>query len=184
MGEKYMNIDRKIRALAVSTFVFYIVILLWITILKCNLEAAVHGVRIFLEPMSIGERFAYATSHFRWKDGTARAMLLNVFIFIPFGVLAPFLRGRTAPITNTVLAALSTLSIESLQLILAIGYFTYSDLILNTLGAVLGIIIYALFIRRMTDEQKIKALTFFNGLAIVVSIFAIINTVLNIEIYM
>lgn len=179
-----MNIDRKIRALAVSTFVFYIVILLWITIFKCNIEAPIYEHRKLLGHMTILEKFAYAISRFSLKDGTAIDMLLNVFVFIPFGILVPLLRGRTAPITNTVLAALSTLSIESLQLILAIGYFTYSDLILNTLGAVLGIIIYALFIRRMTDEQKIKALTFFNGLAIVVSIFAIINTVLNIEIYM
>ena len=179
-----MNIDKKNRALVVSTFIFYIVILLWITILKCNLEAAVHGVRIFLEPMSIGERFAYATSYFRWKDGSTISMMLNVFIFMPFGILVPLLRGTTAPITNTVLAIFSTLTIESLQLILAIGYFTYSDLILNTLGAVLGIIIYAVFIKRIKEVQKKRALTFFNGLAIVVSIFAIINTVLHIEIYM
>lgn len=179
-----MNIDNKNRALTISTFVFYIVILLWITILKCNLEAAVHGVRIFLEPMSIGERFAYATSYFRWKDGSTINMMLNVFIFIPFGILVPLLRGRTAPITNTVLAALSTLSIESLQLILAIGYFTYSDLIFNTLGAVLGIIIYAVFVKRMKEEQKKKALIFLNGLAIAVSVFAIINTALNIDIYL
>jgi glycopeptide antibiotics resistance protein len=111
-------------------------------------------------------------------------MMLNVFIFIPFGILVPLLRGRTAPITNTVLAALSTLSIESLQLILAIGYFTYSDLIFNTLGAVLGIIIYAVFVKRMKEDQKKKALIFLNGLAIAVSIFAIINTALNIEIYL
>jgi glycopeptide antibiotics resistance protein len=134
--------------------------------------------------MTIAERFAYATSYFRWKDGSTISMMLNVFIFMPFGILVPLLRGKTAPITTTVLAIFSTLTIESLQLILAIGYFTYSDLILNTLGAVLGIIIYSVFVKRMKEEQKKKALIFLNGLAIVVSIFAIINTVLNIEIYM
>lgn len=179
-----MNIDRKIRALAVSTFVFYIVILLWITIFKCNIEAPIYEHRKFLGHMTILEKFAYAISRFSLKDGTAIAMLLNVFIFIPFGVLAPFLRGKTAPITTTALAAFLTLSIESLQLVFAVGFLTLSDLILNTLGAVLGIIIYSVFVKQMKEEHKKTALTILNGLAIAVSVFAIINTALNIEIYM
>jgi hypothetical protein len=36
----------------------------------------------------------------------------------------------------------------------------------------------------MKEEQKKKALIFLNGLAIAVSVFAIINTALNIEIYL
>lgn len=179
-----MNISEKNRALTISTFVFYIVILLWITILKCNLEAAVQGARDFLEPMSIGERFAYATSYFRWRDGSSRAMLLNVLIFVPFGILVPLLKSRTAPVFTVLAGIATTVAIESLQLILTFGYFTYSDIIFNSAGAALGMAVYAIFIRKMGEDHRKNALIFSNILAISVSVYAIINTVLNINIYM
>ncbi len=178
-----MNIEKKNRDLTVSTFIFYIVILLWITILKCNIETAVHGARIFLGPMTVYERFVYATSYFE-LDESRLTIILNVIIFIPFGILIPALRNKTSTLTTTTLAFITTFVIESLQLILTFGYFTYMDIICNTAGAFLGIILFACFIQRLRDEAKLKALTFLNGLAIAVSIFAIISTALNIEIYL
>ena len=182
--EEDLTEKKKIRALAISTFVFYIIILLWITIFKCNIEASVHGVRIFLEPMTIKERFIYATSYFAWHDGDIKSTVLNVLVFVPFGILVPILRKKLTPLSTTILAFFTTLAIESFQMIVAFGYFTYVDLICNTLGAILGIIIYALLIRRMEEDSKFKALIFCNLLAIAISIFATVNTILNFEIYL
>jgi glycopeptide antibiotics resistance protein len=89
-----------------------------------------------------------------------------------------------APVSTSAIAFFTTLSIECLQLVLAFGYFTYGDLICNTAGAVLGIIIYALLIRKMGDMAKFKALIFCNFLAMAISIFATVNTILNFEIYL
>ena len=182
-GRKMNNL-KKIRDLAISTFIFYMLILIWITILKCNIEASVHGVRIFLEPMTVKERFIYATSYFAWHDGDIKSTTLNVLIFVPFGILVPILRKKLTPLSTTILAFFTTLAIESFQMIVAFGYFTYVDLICNTLGALLGIIIYALLIRRMEEDSKFKALIFCNFLAMAISIFATVNTILNFEIYL
>ncbi len=182
-GRKMSN-SKKIHALTISTFVFYMIILIWITIFKCNIEVSVHDVRFFLEPMTIGERFAYALAHNSINDGGIKQMLPNVVIFVPLGILVPLLRGRIAPISTSAIAFFTTLSIECLQLVLAFGYFTYGDLICNTAGAVLGIIIYALLIRKMGDMAKSKALIFCNFLAMAISIFATVNTILNFEIYL
>ena len=179
-----MNIYKKNRALTISVFVFYVIILLWITIFKCNHATPIYELRIFLESMTVAERFAYATSKLTLKDGEMTEMILNVFIFIPFGILIPLLRGKTAPITTTVLALLSTFFIECLQLLFCFGWFTYSDLILNTTGAVLGIIIYAVFVKRINEENKKTVLKLLNVFAIAIAVFAIINTALHIEIYM
>ena len=183
MTEDDMDITQRIRKLTVSTFVFYIIILLWVTILKCNMEASIHGVRIFLEPMSIRDRFIYATSYFELDDSIT-SMLLNVFIFIPFGILVPLLRGKAAVLTTTAMAFLTTLAIESTQLIIAFGYFTYMDLICNTLGAALGIIIFAILRKLLSDDATIRALTVSNIFGVAASIFATIRTVMNIGIYL
>ena len=137
-----------------------------------------------MKELTIIERFAYALSHNSINDGGIKQMLLNVAIFVPFGILVPLLRGRTAPVSTFAIAFFTTLYIECLQLVLAFGYFTYGDLICNTSGAILGIIIYAVFVRRMEDNTKFKALVFSNFLAMAVSIFAIVNTILNFEIYL
>ena len=183
-GRKNMNIYKKNRALTISLLFFYVIILLWITILKCNHALPIYELRIILGSMTVAERFVHATSQLTLNDGTMTEMILNVFIFIPFGILIPLLRGRAAPIITTALALLSTFFIECLQLLLCFGWFTYSDLMLNTAGAVLGIIIYTVFVKRVNEEHKKTILTFLNVFAIAISIFAIINTALNIEIYM
>lgn len=178
-----MDITKRIRKTTASTFVFYIIILLWVTILKCNMEASVHGVRIFLETMSVQERFIYAMSYFELDDSIT-SMLLNVFIFIPFGILVPLLRGKASVLTTTALAFLTTLAIESTQLIIAFGYFTYMDLICNTLGVALGVIIFVILRKRLSDEATLRALTVSSLFGIAASIFATISTVINIEIYL
>ena len=182
-GEK-MNVYKKNRALTISVLVFYVIILLWITILKCNQWTPIYEFRMTIGRMTVAERFSFATSRLTLADGEITDMILNVFIFIPFGVLIPLLKGREAPILTTALALLSTLLIECLQLFLCFGLFTYSDLILNTAGAVLGIIIYSKFVKRMKEEHINTALKILNGFGAAISVFAIINTVLNIEIYM
>ena len=72
-------------------------------------------------------------------------MLLNVLIFIPFGLaLSEFLSvakrwGAKKVFSRVTLTAfLLSLSIESLQWILRVGLFELTDMVLNTLGAAIG----------------------------------------------
>ena len=180
--EENLTLEKKIRGVAISTFVLYIIVLLWITIFKCNIESSAHSASNFWGHMTIGERFAYALSNFNLNDGGWQ-MDLNVLIFVPHGMIFPFFAKRNIAFTTVITALLSTLTIECLQVITAFGFFTYSDLICNTLGAVIGVIIFAILSRILKDETILKALALTNAMAVLASAFAIINTILNIDLY-
>lgn len=88
-------------------------------------------------------------------------MLFNVLIFIPFGLaLSEFLSAakRLEPkriISRVALTAfLLSLCIESLQWILRVGMFELTDMVLNTLGAVIGAAL-ALGIRGFTRKRNL-----------------------------
>lgn len=70
----------------------------------------------------------------------------NVAWFVPLGIMAPMIMQRGHKLGRTVLigAALS-LCIESLQFLLITGVTDIDDWIFNTVGALLGYTIYALF---------------------------------------
>ena len=76
-------------------------------------------------------------------------VILNVLLFIPFGLLFPVLFRKTAAIVFTVPAGfLASLCIETVQYITRLGTADVDDLINNTLGALIGLILYLIFVRR------------------------------------
>lgn len=77
-----------------------------------------------------------------------RSMLMNVFLFVPIGLSLPFvLHKRSSSIVITVLFAFlfSTL-IEYLQFRYSLGRCEVDDVIMNTLGAVVGCLAYGLYL--------------------------------------
>ena len=74
-------------------------------------------------------------------------LLGNVVCFIPFGFLFPTLsykRGYKNGITVTLLAAVFSVLIETAQLIAKVGAFDVDDIILNTLGCIIGYLIFVI----------------------------------------
>ncbi|WHY86776.1 VanZ family protein [Neobacillus novalis] len=64
---------------------------------------------------------------------------LNIFMFVPFGILLPLLQSRYRRAIWTIGAALLfTLSIETFQLMTGYGIFEVDDLFNNLLGAIIG----------------------------------------------
>lgn len=75
-----------------------------------------------------------------WTDDLqGRAYVIeNILLFIPFGMLVS-LNWRRIPLIGTALIGFGlSLGIEFLQLATARGYFQVDDLIMNTLGCLLG----------------------------------------------
>lgn len=72
----------------------------------------------------------------------------NILAFMPFGFLIPRLRDKR---TNLFLAGLFSLelsfAVEFLQLIFKLGCFDVDDLLLNTIGGILGYLLYLVFRR-------------------------------------
>lgn len=67
----------------------------------------------------------------------------NVAVFLPFGFFLPILSRRVRKLRWIfVLSFLLSLSIEATQLIFRVGCFDVDDLFLNTLGGIMGFLIY------------------------------------------
>ena len=77
----------------------------------------------------------------------ARTHLLNILLFVPFGYLLP--QMRRTDLGRTALAGLCfSLVIESSQTLFHFGVFQADDLIDNTLGTLLGFLLFFVFNRR------------------------------------
>ena len=84
----------------------------------------------------------------------------NIVIFMPFGFLVPILgrKKRNFWFTSLLSFALS-LAVECIQLITRTGCFDVDDIFLNTIGGMLGYLVYALVQRkrdRDADARRLK----------------------------
>ena len=82
----------------------------------------------------------------------------NVIGFLPFGFFLPILSRRLR--NGAVVTALGfglSLLVESIQLVFKVGCFDVDDLILNTLGAAIGYMLFAVcnYLRRKRYGEKI-----------------------------
>ena len=80
----------------------------------------------------------------------------NVLAFVPFGAILPVISRRMRGFFRVMLLGFSfSLLVECTQLVTRVGTFDVDDLMLNTLGAVLGYLFFALCdrIRRHKEER-------------------------------
>lgn len=119
--------------------------------------------------MVLGVTFLNRSSHFQgginlsflssyreaWYTFSVRHwqfVLLNIFMFVPFGILLPLLHSRFQRAIWTFGGALLfTLSIETFQLITSYGIFEVDDIFNNLLGAIIG---YGIFMGIFTSKGK------------------------------
>ncbi len=77
----------------------------------------------------------------------------NVVAFIPFGMFLPWLYGQCRRFSITVFFSFElSLFVEITQLVLKVGSFDVDDILLNTLGGILGFLGYRIYVsirRRM-----------------------------------
>ena len=106
-----------------------------------------------------------------WIDGsfdTGFNIVLNVLLFVPFGyLLASFFGGRK--LLPVLLSFACSLVVEAGQYLSCRGVFDVDDLITNTLGGVIGVLIYLLFQRlggaRLADASWLALALVFVGVA-------------------
>lgn len=116
------------RRYSIVFLLVYLIIILFLTLIS----------RI-VKPQAIREvNIDILWSYRKWERVEVRCQVLqNVFLFIPYGALLKVNKIKY-PVA---LAFATTVLIEVLQFILALGYAELADIVHNTLGAGLGIII-------------------------------------------
>ena len=93
---------------------------------------------------------------------------LNIFMFVPFGILLPLLHARFRKAGWTIgMAALFTLTIESAQYLTRFGIFEVDDLFNNLLGGIIG---FGLIMGFMSLKEKAikRTLLYFAPLLLVI----------------
>jgi glycopeptide antibiotics resistance protein len=127
--------------------IIYFVALLWILLLKL-------GVRFsYMEQRSInlipfGEQLLS-----RGRPDIAE-LILNVIVFVPLGVYSGALFKRWGLRNKALFFFLTSLTIEGIQYTLSIGAFDITDLITNTTGGLIGLMIFASIQKLFSDKMR------------------------------
>ena len=177
-----MIVTDEIKRYAKILFGIYILVLFWIVILKCNLRQGVLDSYEYYIRFTLFERIRYQLGRFFMTD--AQEVLINIFIFTPVGLVFPFIKEEKPILSCVVLGFSLSLVLEFAQLVFCIGAFSYIDLINNTLGALIGVLIH-LILRLFVGERLTKFILICAIIyGVCLSIHAIDKTIENIDIYM
>ncbi|MDE7312571.1 MAG: VanZ family protein [Eubacterium sp.] len=144
------------RKLTRCLFYIYFIVLVWIILFKMQIPFTLvgHGRSINLVP------FAGSVV----VDGRiyVQEIVYNVLIFIPFGVFSGMLGHSKSAVRQLAPSFFTSLALEILQFLLAVGATDITDLLGNTFGGLIGIGIFYLF-AKLCREKVYKVL---NGIAV------------------
>ncbi|MFP3466778.1 VanZ family protein [Leifsonia sp. SIMBA_070] len=130
------------RLLPSVLFAAYLLVLVWGVLWKFGVpDVSGEGVRaVKLVPFVASEGFGVSNPS---------EMLANVVLFVPFGVYLAILAPRWRWWRVAAVVASASVALEVTQYVLAVGSSDVTDVILNTTGAVCGMVVLALMRRRM-----------------------------------
>lgn len=90
-------------------------------------------------------------------DVSVNNLVGNLILLLPLGLLLPFMFKRCQKLSSVVaIAFITSLLIEVIQFVLQIGMADIDDVILNSLGAILGYIFYKFIMWSLTLRIKLK----------------------------
>jgi glycopeptide antibiotics resistance protein len=138
------------RSKVVITLIVYIAALLYIVFLEPTRSSGEHYSPPRWMPLKSTYDLVVDAGHsIRYWLFFLLNLLGNIILFMPFGFLTDALSGTPANKFSVIIAAFFfSLSIELLQLIFRIGVYDADDILLNTLGAYVGLCAYRLLVKR------------------------------------
>ncbi|MBF9255544.1 VanZ family protein [Pontibacter sp. 172403-2] len=139
--------------LTIGLFIIYLIVLFWILVLKLGVQFSYMGNRSvnlipFSEPLILNGKIDVGE------------IILNVVVFVPLGIYAGILFKRWTLGKKLFFFFLTSLIVEALQFILAVGAFDVTDIITNTLGGIAGFMIFKAIER--VFNNSVKAQKFIN----------------------
>jgi glycopeptide antibiotics resistance protein len=141
-------------------FIIYLIALCWILLLKLGVHFSYMDTRsVNLVPFN----------EFLASDGKAPLgeIILNVLIFVPLGIYVGILFDRWNIAGKLFFIFLVSLSVEGLQFYFAVGAFDVTDIITNTSGGAIGLMMFKAIEKAFNN--RVKAQKF-------VTIFAAVGT--------
>lgn len=129
-----------IRRISWVLFIVYLIVLVYFLFFseRYGRNSALEEYRYNLVPFTEIKRFIRYRKTLGFESFMVN-MVGNVLAFSPFGFVLPIISPSSRKFLNIFLLSLElTLTIELLQLLLKVGIFDVDDIILNTLGGVIG----------------------------------------------
>lgn len=168
------------KTLMYISFSIYLLLLVWMIVFKWTNYVAAQECIITFRHLDIGTRFNAISKGFFAFD--LKDMMLNVLLFLPLGLLYTLLFKRKYMVL--ILSLILTFIFEISQFFTCIGMFSFSDILANILGCLLGYILFLLLIRlfnkKFIDTANIVIISLFSPLCI----YAIIMTISNFHFYL
>lgn len=131
-----MKDNNKINKLSNALFIIYLIALFWIIVFKFNVPFSYFGnmrsinLIPFSESLIINGKLDFSE------------IIMNVVIFVPLGIYAGLLFKRWTIGKKLFLFLLISLICEGFQFIFGVGASDVTDIINNTLGGIIGLLIY------------------------------------------
>lgn len=89
--------------------------------------------------------------------GSLEGMLLNILLFVPFGLLIPIIwKTRWVWWRIVLLSLAASFCIEATQFITRLGYADIDDLMNNAIGAAIGYMLYRKCLTNVVNDKVIK----------------------------
>ena len=179
-----INNDNKINNKWIAIlFALYIIALIWVIIFKCNNIEALHID--FNKAMTIKERLAFKIVPFQYTlkavfiDGVfieIIALIFNIVCFLPAGLLLRCFFKRKYVI---LIGVGISFGFEVFQLFSTWGGPDISDIVLNVIGVLSGMLLYDFLSPRLKSKAINLTALIFIVIAIPLDIFAIVNSVIH-----
>ncbi|WP_366921540.1 VanZ family protein [Metallumcola ferriviriculae] len=151
---KKIFLSKTIRGIAIIVFVFYALVMLSELFLGGHRWYS-SEFRYNLVPFKTISR--YIVDYHRYNFNTWFINLFgNVLAFMPLGFLAPIIFHKKLPTIKNVFGLSLTIPflIEIIQLVLRVGSFDIDDIILNSIGVMLGYLILIIVLKTIKKMLK------------------------------
>lgn len=148
----------------------YLLILLWLVLFKfsVNLSAVLdyHTRSLNLIPFATVSR------------DNLRETIYNFVVFIPFGLLLSVNLKRTSFWRMLAFVFVFSLAVETIQFVFAIGVTDITDVITNTSGGFVGLLLYALT-NKYVDNKKLDRSITLAGTILLILVIAILGVLFS-----
>ncbi len=164
-----MASNSKSNQLTFSLLFIYLVVLFWIIVLKLSVRFTYMGQQRSMnlipynQPLMLNGKADFGE------------ILLNALVFVPMGVYVAILYKKWSAIKSILFFALSSLVLESIQYITALGAFDITDIINNTLGGTFGLFLFKILEKLSGNSQKAQK---------IVNIVALLATIAFISLFL
>ena len=146
LKETKVNYVANTNRLTTVLFLIYLIALCWILLFKLGVRFSYMGNRrVNVIPFS---------EFFLSGKIDVGELIMNVVIFIPLGLYAGILFEKWNFGKKLFFFFLISLLVEGLQFILAVGAFDSKDVITNTLGGIIGLMIFSAIAKAFNNSVR------------------------------